>query len=208
MGPGHRLVRRGGRARRVPALGPSRRPVAIRLAHVEPGLGQRLAFADCHTLRSWHVSRRCGPQDRTTQYDPAECLGTRLGRRQRPVRRRSFGDAPHDAADRNAIEPPGRTDQSQRRWYDLVSNSPERRPGWLVERPLYNQLPNQPGLDRLAKDLAACWLSVPVGGPGEGRSALQERARYVALCGEWRPRPAPDGDCWAGRPAQPVRVDG
>src|SRR2546421_5052721 len=161
MGPGARSVRRGGRARHVATLGPSRPPFAVRLAHVGPRLGARIAGGVGHPLGCWQVSRRCGPQGGTTPYDPAERLGPRLGWRQRPGRPIIVGDAPHDAGDRNAIEPSGRTDQS--RWQHLVSNSPDRRPGWLVERPLYDQLPNKPGLDGLAQDLATCWLSVPIG---------------------------------------------
>src|SRR5207253_8994719 len=137
----------------------------IGLAHIDhPG----------HALRWCQVSRRRGSHGRTTPYDPTERLGTRLGRSERPGRPRSFGDAPNNAGDRNAIEPSGRTDQS--RWQHLVSSPPERRPGRLVERPLYDQLPNQPGLDRLAKDLAASWLSVTFGGSWAGQTAQQARA--------------------------------
>src|SRR4030088_3431345 len=183
MGPGTCFVRRWSRALHVPTLGPSRSPVAVRLTHVEPRFGKRLAVAGYdhvgHALRWGQVSRRCGPQGRATPYDPAERLGPRLGWRKRSGRPLSVGDAPHDAGDRNAIGPSGRTDKSRRQ--HLVSNSPERHPGRLVERPLYDQLPNQPGLDRLAKDLAACWLSIPIGGTREGGGALQERAPDAAL---------------------------
>src|SRR5437016_13314562 len=112
MGPSARSVRRGGRARHVATLGPSRRAVAIRLAHVGPRLGQPLAGGVGHTLGCWQVSRRCGPPGGTTPYDPTERLGPRLGWRQRPGRPIVVADAPHVAADRKLLEPSARTDRA------------------------------------------------------------------------------------------------
>src|ERR1700682_5420055 len=177
MGPGFHVARRRGWARRVAALGPSRRLVAIRLAHVAGG------DPAGHPLRWWQVSRRGGPPDRASPFDPPQRLDPCFGRGQRSGRTVVFGDPPHDAGHRNAIDRPGGTQQS--RWH-LVSDSPGRRTRRLAGWALYNQLPDQPGLDRLAKDLAARWLSVPVGGSGEGGGALQEWAGCAGVRRERR----------------------
>src|ERR1700674_5457142 len=199
MGPGFHFAGRRGWARRVAALGPSRRVVAIRLAHVAGGaqVGP--------PLRWWHVSRRGGPPDRTSPYDPPQRLDPCFGRGQRSGRTVVFGDPSHDAGHRNAIDRPGGTEQS--RWH-LVSHSPGRRTRRLAGWALYDQLPDWPGLDRLAKDLAARRLSVPVGSTGEGGGALQGRAAGVALPGEWRERPGADGNQGVGSPSRPVHLDG
>src|SRR4029077_16442469 len=173
MGPGHCAVRRRGRTRAIPALGPSRRALAIRVAAVE-----HAGYAP----RNRHVSGRRGPAARATPDGPAERLGPCFGRGQRSGHALVVGDAPDDVTDRNAGERPGGAEQA--RWR-LVSNSPERRARRLAERALYDDLSNQPGLDRLAEDLAPRWLPVPVRGIGEGGGALQERAADAALRREW-----------------------
>src|SRR2546423_1546242 len=75
------------------------------------------------------------------------------------------------------------------------------------ERTLHDQLPDRPGLDRLAADLVAGWLPVPVGDSREGPGALQGRSARAAVRREWRQGPGTDGNHGAGRPAKPVIVD-
>src|SRR5207248_5141810 len=77
---------------------------------------------------------------------------------------------PTNPGDRNAIDPSGRTDQS--RWQHLVSSPLGRRPGWLVDRPLYDQLP----ISLASTDSLKIWL--PAGYQFQSVAAGKAEARY------------------------------